>query len=82
MMSTNTGGPPPPHATPVAELVSGNRVHAWVGEVLHHSGTLEMVAVELGVIWIREDGIGDRELLDVREDRIHRTGPSAASTSQ
>jgi hypothetical protein len=82
MTSTNTGEPPPPHATPVAELVPGDRVRAWVGEVLHYAGTVETVAIELGVIWIREDGIGARTLLDVGVYRIHRTDPSTSSASQ
>jgi hypothetical protein len=46
--------------------------------VLHYSGTVETVAAELGLIWIREDGtdgIGARRLLDVREYQIHRQGP-------
>jgi hypothetical protein len=82
MTTTNTGEPPPPHATPVAELAPDDRVTAWVGEVLHYAGIVETVAVELGVIWIREDGIGARKLLDVGVYRIHRTGPSSSSASQ
>jgi hypothetical protein len=75
MTSTNTGGPALPPTTPPAELVPGDQVHAWAQEVLHYSGTVETVAVELGFVWIREDGtdgIGARRLLDVREFRIHR----------
>lgn len=80
MTSANSGEPVPLHATPPAELAPGDQVQAWAQEVLHHSGTVETVAADLGVIWIREDGtdgIGARRLLDVREYQIHRQSPPA-----
>lgn len=82
MTSTDTGQPPPPHATPLTELVVGDRVRAWVGEVLHYTGTVETVAAALGIIWIREDGIGARKLLDARVYRIHRHDLPAQPTLQ
>ena len=81
LTSTNTGEPAPPPTTPPAELAPGDQVNAWAQEVLHYSGTVETVAAELGLIWIREDGtngIGARRLLDVREYRIHRQSPPAS----
>lgn len=85
MTSADTGEPAPPHATPPDQLVPGDQVHAWAGEVLHHAGTVETVAAEQGIIWIREDGadgIGARRLLDVREYRIHHHRPPAAPAPQ
>jgi hypothetical protein len=85
MTSTNTGEPAPPPTTPPTELVPGDQVTVWAQEVLHYSGTVEIVAAELGFIWIREDGtdgIGARRLLDVREYRIHRQDPPTVPVAQ
>ncbi|WP_158041118.1 hypothetical protein [Kocuria sp. CNJ-770] len=42
-----------------------------VNGVAHWTGTVETVVVPLGVVWIREDGLGERQSLDPREHQIH-----------
>lgn len=51
----------------VGQLHPGQQVHG----VAHWTGTVETVAVPLGVVWIREDGLGERKLLDLREYQVH-----------
>lgn len=55
----------------VNHLLPGHRVQARVDGVTHWTGTVETVSVELGVVWIREDGPGERKLLDLREYQLH-----------
>lgn len=55
----------------VEQLRRGQQVQAQVHGVPHWTGTVETVAVELGVVWIREDGLGERKLLDLREYQVH-----------
>ena len=43
----------------------GNRLEAWSNGVLHHLGIVEEKLPELGVLWIRESGTGQRKMLDV-----------------
>ncbi|TDL46541.1 hypothetical protein [Kocuria rosea] len=42
----------------------GNRLEAWSGGVLLHLGIVEEKLPELGVLWIRETGTGQRKMLD------------------
>ena len=49
----------------------GQRVQTQVNGVAHWTGTVETVVVPLGVVWIREDGLGERQSLDPREHQIH-----------
>lgn len=60
----------------VEQLHPGQRLQAQVRGVPHWTGTVETVAVELGVVWIREDGLGERKLLDLREYQIHPQDPA------
>ncbi|MEX5237846.1 hypothetical protein [Kocuria arenosa] len=60
----------------VDQLRLGQRVQAQGHGVAHWTGTVETIAVELGVVWIREDGVGERKLLDLREYRIHPQDPA------
>lgn len=53
------------------QLPLGQRVQAQGHGAAHWAGTVETVAVELGVVWIREDGLGERKLLDLREYQVH-----------
>lgn len=78
MTSTDDEEPTPPPAPRSVELMPGDRVHVWDGAVLHCSGVVEIVAEDLGVIWVREDGtngIGARRLLDVGEYQVQTQGP-------
>ena len=52
------------------QLLPGHRVQAQVHGIPHWTGTVEAVAVPLGVVWIREDGLGERKLLDLREFQV------------
>lgn len=65
----------------LGELMVGDHVEAWAGSVLHCSGTVETVAADLGVLWIREDRIGARRLLDVREHHLHHRNPRPTRSS-
>ena len=55
----------------VEQLLLGQRVRAQIHGVAHWTGTVETVAVPLGVVWIREDGLGERKLLDLREYQVY-----------
>jgi hypothetical protein len=60
----------------VGQLHPGQRVQACVDGVAHWTGTVETVAVALGVVWIREDGLGERKLLDLWEYQLHPQDPA------
>jgi hypothetical protein len=62
--------------TAVELLWPGQSVQARVHGVVHWSGTVETVSVPLGVVWIREDGLGERKLLDLQEYQVHPQEPS------
>ncbi|ALU40096.1 hypothetical protein AS188_10475 [Kocuria flava] len=53
------------------QLLPGQRVQAQMHGVVHWMGTVETVAIPLGMVWIREDGLGERKLLDLREYQVH-----------
>ncbi|MGQ1799099.1 hypothetical protein ACT4S5_18485 [Kocuria oceani] len=55
----------------VEELLPGQPVQARVRGVVHWSGTVETVSVPLAVVWILEDGLGERKLLDLREYQVN-----------
>ncbi len=52
-------------------LRPGQVVQARFRGVVHWTGTVETVSVALGVIWIRENGLGERKLLDLQEYQVH-----------
>ena len=81
MTSPDNAEPIPQQVASLGELVVGDHVEAWVGSVSHCSGTVETIAADLGVLWIREDRIGARRLLDVREHRIHHRSPHPTGSS-
>ena len=54
----------------VEQVHVGQRVQTQVNGVAHWTGTVETVAAPLGVVWIREDGLGERKLLDLREYQL------------
>jgi hypothetical protein len=45
----------------------GSPIQAWRYGMLHHRGIVEAVMHQAGVLWIREDGLGDRKLIDLAE---------------
>lgn len=60
----------------VEQLHLGQRVQAQVHGVTHWTGTVETVAVALSAVWIRDDGLGERKLLDLREYQLHPQDPA------
>lgn len=57
------------------QLLPGQQVQARVNGVVHWTGTVETVSVPLGVVWIREAGLGERKLLDLQEYQVDPRGP-------
>lgn len=66
----HAGAPSDTGAT-VEQLHLGQPVQAQLHGVVHWTGTVETIAVPLRVVWIREDGLGERKLLDLREYQLH-----------
>ncbi|MGX5358220.1 hypothetical protein [Kocuria sp. KH4] len=60
----------------VQQLQLGQRVQAQLHGAAHWTGTVETVSVSLGVVWIREDGLGERKLLDLQEYQVHPQDPT------
>ena len=48
----------------------GDHIEAWEQQVLRYTGTVEVSAPELGVVWILESGIGFRKMLSVDQYRL------------
>ena len=46
---------------------AGDAVEAWMGDMVRHRGVVEEPALQLGVVWIREQGTGMRILIDLNE---------------
>ena len=49
----------------------GHRLEAWSGGALRHVGVVEEKLPELGVLWIREAGTGERKMLDLISYDLH-----------
>ncbi|MFF0903354.1 UNVERIFIED_CONTAM: hypothetical protein RF653_06725 [Kocuria sp. CPCC 205316] len=45
----------------------GCPVQAWRYDVLHYRGVVEETLLSSGVLWIREDGLGHRKMIDLQE---------------
>ncbi|MFC4903763.1 hypothetical protein [Kocuria oceani] len=70
-MTSPLSKPPAGPATPITELVVGDHIQAWTATTLYCSGIVELLDPDLGVLWVREDPIGARRLLDTEEHQIH-----------
>lgn len=57
---------------PVTELRRGDRIEAQGSYQQRYVGIVDIVARELGVVWIREAHLGERKLLDPSEHRLYR----------
>ncbi|MGQ1795871.1 hypothetical protein ACT4S5_01855 [Kocuria oceani] len=57
---------------PLAEIRRGDRIEARHSYQPRYVGVVELVARELGVVWIRETHLGERKLLDPTEHQLHR----------
>ena len=68
---TRTPAADPAGASPgrgrVVRWRAGDAVEAWMGEMVRHRGVVEEPALQLGVVWIREQGTGMRILIDLNE---------------
>lgn len=49
----------------------GDQIEAWAQQALRYTGTVQLCAPELGVVWIVESGIGSRKMLSIDEYRLH-----------
>lgn len=56
----------------VTELRRGDRIEARDSYQQRYVGIVDIVARELGLVWIREAHLGDRKLLDPSEHRLYR----------
>lgn len=56
-------------AVPAPELVPGCGVEVWEQEVFRFRAQVEECAGHLGVVWVREAGIGQRRLVTVGQCR-------------
>lgn len=57
---------------PITELRRGDRIEARHSYQERYIGIVELVARELGVVWIRETRLGERKLLDPTEHQLYR----------
>ena len=55
-----------------ADLAVGEQINAWQGGRLFHTGTITDLLPAMGLFWIREQGLGERRLLDMSELQITR----------
>ncbi|WP_152683264.1 hypothetical protein [Kocuria sp. SM24M-10] len=70
-MTSPSPKPPAGPSTSITELAAGDHIQAWTATALYCSGTVELLDPDLGVLWLREDRIGARRLLDTEEHQIH-----------
>lgn len=62
-----------PHV--LERLRPGDRIQAWERGMLRCTGVVDMVAPELGVVWILESGIGARRMLSVDQYDVRLCAP-------
>ena len=55
-----------------ADLSIGDQINAWRNGCLFHTGTVTDLLPVMGLFWIREQGLGERRLLDMGELEITR----------
>lgn len=58
--------------TSCAELQTGDRIEAWTARALQHTGTVDQTLPRMGLVWIYEDPLNERKLLDAAELQIRR----------
>lgn len=62
-----------------AALKAGDRIEAWRGGSLLHRGTVTQTMPGMGLLWIREDSLYERKLLDMAELQIRRIWAGTAT---
>lgn len=59
-----------PQPCDLRALRVGDCIEAWDHDTLHHRGRVEETAPQLGVVWIREIGGGERKMVSTDEHSI------------
>lgn len=59
----------------LSTLRPGDHLQAWEDGMLCHAGVVEEVAPALGVVWIREPGLGARKMLSVDQHQLRTEVP-------
>ena len=79
-MDAETTGREPDHGSTcqLSALRPGDHLGAWENGVLCHAGVVEEVALELGVVWIRERGLGARKMLSTDQYCLRTEKPVTA----
>lgn len=54
----------------LSEVAHGGRVGVWDQDHLPYAGTVEDVDSAHGVVWILEDGIGERKMVHIQQYRL------------
>ena len=62
----------------VSALRPGDSLGAWENGMLCHTGVVEEVAPELGVVWIRERGLGAGKMLSADQHCLRPDKPVTA----
>ena len=80
LMDAETTGREPDHGSTcqLSALRPGDHLGAWENGMLCHAGVVEEVAPELGVVWIRERGLGARKMLSADQYCLRTEKPVTA----
>ena len=62
----------------LSALRPGEHLEAWENGMLCHTGVVEEIAPELGVVWIRERGLGARKMLSADQYCLRTEKPVTA----
>ncbi|MET3773003.1 hypothetical protein ACJJV6_08450 [Arthrobacter nitrophenolicus] len=57
-------------------LGQGDRIHVSEDDTLRYSGVVDTSAPSLGIIWIRQDGLGERKLIICTDYRLRQARTS------
>lgn len=60
--------------TELSQLTVGEHIEAHHIRADHYAGRVEVIAPDLGVLWIHESVLGERKLLQASEYSFRRTG--------
>ena len=59
----------------LTRLRKGHWIQAWLGRELRYVGVVDLLAPDLGMVWIREGNLGERKLLDASEYTLYWCTP-------
>lgn len=79
-MDAKTNGREPDNGSvcKLSALRPGDHLEAWENGMLRHAGVVEEVAPDLGVVWIRERGLGARKMLSADQHCLRTEKPVTA----